>query len=282
MNLQVLEKIFQRSCLTLSKKKLGLVFLTLSLCGVMAVFSRALSMESSRWVALSLSFLPFFASTNLLFALGILSVKMYSASNRGEELSIQQAIAKTWKPIVSIAYITLPLFLAYVVAWLVLGIFFLLKMIPGIGDLIGVFLSLGPFILILSSLVLACINVVALFFVTPALAFREQVDLALWKEVGARFKKNVLLNLFFLGISSIPLLLVLSILIGAAYLTKVTFFTATTPLLVGLSWFFMMLPFNAVLTPFVSFFFNFSAEAYDYLNSTIPKEALVKKTLTSV
>lgn len=276
MNLQTLESLFQKSWMALDKKKFLLVFFTLCLCGLIAVFSRVLAIGTGKWVVLSLSFFPIFLSGSLLFALGIFLVNMYAAEKKGESLSLNKVLIRSWKPIVSICYITLPLFLTYLLAWLILGIFFLLKEIPGIGDFIGVFLSFGPFILILGSLFLSFLNVAILFFMTPQIALKEHLNLKLWKEMGSSLKKNILLSLSFLLISSIPLLFILSFLIGAAYLTKMSYFSSMSPLLVGLQWFFLMLPFNALLSPFVVFFFNFSAEAHFVLSDLYSDQELAK------
>ncbi len=282
MNTQTLEKLFQKAWTTLDKKKLILAFFTLCFCGLLVVFSRVLAIGSGQWVALSLSFLPVFASSSLLFALGILLVKMYVNEANGGNISFSQLMIQAWKPIVSICYITLPLFLVYLCAWLVLGIFFLLKAIPGIGDIVGVFLSFGPFILILTSLFLVFLNVAILFFMAPSIALKEHLDIKLWKEVGLKLKKHVFANLAFLTIASMPILFILSFLIGAAYLTKLSYFSSTNPLFVGLSWFFLMLPFNALLTPFIVFFFNFATETHFFLNELPQEDKLVKNPVNSV
>jgi len=116
----------------------------------------------------------------------------------------------------------------------------------------------------------------------PSIALKEHLDIKLWKDVGLRLKKHVFLNLTFLTISSLPIVFILSFLIGAAYLTKLSYFSSTTPLLVGLSWFFLMLPFNALLSPFVVFFFNFATEAHFCLNELPQEDKLVKNSLSSV
>lgn len=262
MNLRFFEELFQKAWVSIDKRKYLVVFFTLCLCGLVAVFFRVLSIGAGKWVILSLSFLPIFLSTSLLFSLGVFLVNLYDSEKRGESHSLHKIFIKSLKPIVSICYITLPLFLLYLTAWLILGVFFLMKEIPGIGDLIGVFLSFGPFILILVFLFLAFLNVAFLFFLTPQIALKEHFNVKLWKDLGTSLKRNILLSLSFLFISALPLFFILSFLIGAAFLTKMSYFSSINPLFVGLQWFFLMLPFNALLTPFVVFFFNFATETH--------------------
>jgi hypothetical protein len=276
MNLRSFEKLFQTAWVSIDKRKYLLVFFTLCLCGLVAVFSRVLSIGSGKWVILSLSFLPIFLSTSLLFSLGVFLVNLYDSEQRGESFSLHKIFIKSLKPIVSVCYITLPLFLIYLLAWLVLGVFFLLKEIPGIGDLMGVFLSFGPFILILASLFLAFLNVAFLFFLTPQIALKENLNLKLWKDLGISLKRNMLLSISFLFISALPIVFILSFLIGAAFLTKMSYFSSINPLFVGLQWFFLMLPFNALLTPFVVFFFNFATETHFLLSQRNQEWSLPK------
>lgn len=278
MNLSELEKRFQRAWSHQDKKKFLLVFFTCCISGLLVVFSRVLALTSGRWVILSLSFLPMFVSTTLLFALGVLLINLYQMQKEGEELSLGKVVLRSWKSIVSICYITLPLFLVYLLSWLILGIFFLLKEIPGIGDFVGVLLSFGPFLLFLGGLFLAFMSFALLFFLTPYLAKSEELNLELWVSMRRNLKNHLFIHSAFFIVSAIPILFILSFLIAAATLTKISYFSSSSPVLVGLQWFFLMLPFNALLTPFIIFFFNFSLEAYDVVH----QEALVKNSMPSV
>ena len=60
--------------------------------------------------------------------------------------------------------------------------------------------------------------------------------------------------MLFIGL--MPLLFIVCFLSFGAWLTGFNFFTAKAALGVSLQWFFMMVPFCLVLTPFVVFFFN--------------------------
>jgi hypothetical protein len=55
----------------------------------------------------------------------------------------------------------------------------------------------------------------------------------------------------------------------AAVLTGVNFLVGSRSLSVALEWFFIMLPFAAIVSPVVVFFFNFAAESYQLLQGTL-------------
>ena len=260
MNLEVLQTLFKKAWKNIDKKKSLLVFFCLCVCGVLVVFSRVASMNTNSWAALSLTFAPIFIIGGLLFGLGVLLIKDYRNCQEGTEMSYLQIATNSMKTLVSVSYITLPMLLLCLLSWLVLGVFFLLKEIPGIGDFVGVFLSFAPFVLILTSLFLVFFNVVMLFFVTPQLSSDEDIDINFWKKIWSKISKSPLVSIMGFVIASMPLFFGLVFLMAAAVLTQKSYLTAIDPLLIGLKWFFLMLPFNALLTPAIIFFFNFSFE----------------------
>ena len=63
-------------------------------------------------------------------------------------------------------------------------------------------------------------------------------------------------------IATFPFLFFLGLLILAAVLTGALCYACVNPFHTVLQWFFIMIPFTAILSPAVVFFFNFSAEAH--------------------
>lgn len=282
MKAKEIEQLFENSWLKMDKKRLMLVFFTLCTCGVFVVFSRVIGIQANMWVRLSLSLMPLFVSTTLLFALGIVLAKMTQNETSPSPKNFFQLMMHSMRSFNAILYLTLPLFFVYVLAWLVLGIFMVFKAFPAVGDFVSVFLSFGPFILIFCSLVLAFLNIVFLFFLTPIFAFQEQLSFQTIREKLMLFKKNLFFSTCVLALAAFPVFFILCFLIGAAFLTKMSYFAQASPLFIGLQWFFLMLPFNAVLTPFILFFFNFSSSVYAHLLRTDPEDRLVKKAAHSV
>ena len=243
----------------MSRAKLLFVFGSLSACGLFAVFFRVMGIESSAWVKLSLSFLMLFIVTTLLFSLGIVLSKMEFLAIEGKTLPWLKLLQHCVKPITSVLYLTLPLFFLYVLTWLILGVFYLLTEIPAIGQLVGILLSFGPFILIFSSLALTFTTFVLLFFLAPAVAKESSLN---FKQILILFmgmKQRLFASIAFFVLASAPLFIASLFLASSAFLTKWSYFHSFHPLLVGMQWFFLMLPFNALLTPFVLFFFNFAS-----------------------
>lgn len=266
MSWDQVEKIFNRSLQhSLSKKKMLFVFPLLILCGLLIVLCRALSIGAGEWVLLSLTFLPVFLSSGVLLAGGVVLIRVYHHELKKTEFSYRKILQRSWQMLVNISYLSLPLLLAYLLLWTVMGVFYLLRELPGIGDFIGVVLSFGPFLLVLGVLLLGLFNLVVLFFVTPEAALKTGVRLKLIESVYLRLKSGVFSNLVFLVIGVFPLLLCLGILYFAAVVTGSSFFSESNSVSLVLQWFFIMIPFSALLSPSVIFFFNFSAECF-FLN----------------
>ena len=257
------EFIFNRSMrFAYSKKKLFFTFPVLFVCGLMIVFCRALSVEASEWVKLSLTFLPIFLCTSFLLASGVVLVRSYHNEVKELPVSFRKIIKESWETMIGVSYLGLPIILGYLLLWTLLGLFYLVKEIPGVGDAIGVILSFGPFLLVLGSMILGVASVALLYFVTPQVALKNQMRLKLAEDVWNRIKGNAFGNIVTLFISLLPLGACVGLLSLAAWVTGASFFEAKAPLAIAMQWFFVMLPFCALLSPSVVFFFNFSAESY--------------------
>lgn len=143
-----------------------------------------------------------------------------------------------------------------------MGIFYLLKSLPMIGEGIGILLSFGPFLLVLASLLLGLFSLLVLFYATPHIALKKQVQFYIAEEILDRLKISPFSNIILLLIGLAPVLVCVGFLTLAAYLTGLGYVTAKAVLGVSLQWFFIMIPFSLLLTPFVVFFFNFATESF--------------------
>lgn len=265
MSFSDLQRIFNRaSSHVFSRKKLTFVSLVLALCGLLIVFFRGVGVDASSWISLSLTFLPIFLCAGILLSMGIVLIRLYHDEIKKRPLSINRTIAKSWELMIGTSYLSLPLLLTYLLLWIILGIFLLLREIPAIGPLITVIFAFAPFLLILGSLVLSSLCFVLLFFVTPVIALRGGSRVKAAQFVVKKWREDCFANLMFLSIGIFPLLLAGGLLFLAAFLTDVGFLVGTGPLYIVLQWFFLMLPFVVLLSPALVFFFNFAAEVHAF------------------
>lgn len=263
MTLNDIQFIFNRALsYTFNKKKLLSVFLVLLLCGVLVVFFRGLAVNAGHWIALSLTFLPIFLCSGVLLSTGIVLVRIYHDEIKKKNISYRNVIGQSWDIVIGSTYLSIPIILSYLLLWMLLGVFFLLNEIPGIGVFFGVILAFAPFLLNLASLFLCIVSLSMLFFVAPVVALKGLNGIQVSQTLTHRLQRDVFLNLFLATIAAMPLLLLLALLTASALLTGAVCYTCNHPLYITLQWFFVMIPFTAILTPAVIFFFNFAAESY--------------------
>ncbi len=260
------EKAFSRAAVTsLTRRKLFLTFAALSLCGIFIVFCRALALETTPWISLSLLFLPILLSSALLLSLGVLLIRMYMHEMKGLTLSMGRLFTGSMDVMIGTSYLSMPPVLAYLVLWIVLGFFFLLREIPLIGPFMNVVLAFGPFLIIFCSILLCLLNLSLLFFIAPAAAHQSVKRLDLAKRVGLTIGANPLSATALFLVALIPSIIIGGLLSVSAMLTNVSFSIQGPTLAIALEWFFVMLPFCALLAPAVVFFFHFAAESYQLL-----------------
>jgi len=271
MNWTHLERAFTRALLlSISKKKLFFAFPVLVLCGILSVFCKAVAFEASPWVSMSFAFLPILVSSGLLLALGVLLIRLHDAEVKRMVFDFKRWIGTSIDLVVGTSYLAFLPILSYLFLWMLLGVFFLLKEIPLLGDFFSIVFSFGPFLLIFGSLLLCLSNLVLLFFVAPAAALQSVVRIPLAKRVWNVVNQKFLTSLLLFLIAMIPIGLVSGLLYLAAALTDSHFLVAEQSLSVALEWFFIMIPFAAILTPAVIFFFNFAAESFLLLQGGAP------------
>ncbi len=263
-----IEKAFQRAfVLAFSRRRLLLTFPVLILCGILTVFCRSIALNASDWISLALSFLPIFLSSGLLLGLGVVLSRIYYTEAKHVTLTLKRLLSSSLDLMIGIAYLAVPSVLVYLLFWIVLGFFFLMKEIPGIGHFFSVVLSFGPFLLIFGSFILCFVNLALLFFVAPAatleLIRRGSLAKRIFESLRLRFFSAIVL----LILSLIPLFFVGGILWASASLTESRFLVSENTLYMAMEWFFIIITFSAIFKPFFVFLFNFSAESYALLHS---------------
>src|SRR3990167_5181202 len=152
MMFQEVEEMFNRAWrFAFSRKKCLVVFATLVACGVLVVFCKTLSFAANPWVLMSLSFLPMFLCTGVMLGTGVLLTRMYYHEVKGNSFQFRKMLVDSFEVFMGAAYLAFPMILGYLFLWTLMGIFYLLKEIPMVGEGIGVLLSFGPFLLVLAS-----------------------------------------------------------------------------------------------------------------------------------
>lgn len=266
MTLNQIAFIFNRALsLTFIRKKLVLVFSLLALTGLLVVFFRGLAMHSGEWVQLSLTFLPIFLCTGVLLALGIFLIRVYHHEIKQREFTYKELASHSWTIIMGASYFAVPIVLCYLVLWLLLGVFVLLGEIPGLGVFFNVILSFAPFIINLGTLILCLGSLLILYIVAPLIALRGLDHSVVFPLFLARVRNDVFFNGLLLIVALAPLIFTLFFLVLAALITGSLYSLNQPSLQNVLSWFFIMLPFTAALTPPLIFFFHFAAEAHVWM-----------------
>lgn len=267
-----IQLMFNRALLfSFSKKKFLLVFSILALCGVLTVFFRGLALDANEWLFMSLTFLPIFLCAGILLSTGIVLIRIYHDEVKKKETSYTEILAKSWEIMIGASYFCIPIILSYLLLWMLLGVFFLLKEIPGVGPFFSAILAFGPFLINLGSLILCVLSLAILFFATPVIALKGLNRIQIAQTMTKRLKDDVFSNVVLALIATFPLWIIVGFLTLAAWMTGSVCFACETPLHQILQWFFTMIPFTAVLAPAVIFFFNFSAEAHVLMMKAVRK-----------
>jgi len=262
MTVEDIEKIFNRAfSKAFCRKKNFFLFPVLFICGMIIEFSNTFLGRGS-FFGVFYPFVSLFLSAGIVLAAGVLVVKMYIFEIKGVDYKIGTVILSSIQIISTVLTLCLPLMAIYLVLWVVMGLFFLFKQMPGFGDLCATVLSFGPFVLILASFSLLMVAVLALFFLTPHLALKKSLDAEPFKEMIKRVAQSVFSNslLFFIGF--FPVGVIFSLLCFGIKMTESTYFIAQEGVGRALQSIVMKVPFTLILTPFVLFFFNFSCESY--------------------
>lgn len=260
---QELEQAFNRALYFSAKRKpIFFILPILLLCGVLVVASHTLWVGSNPWVRSSLAFIPGFLCVAVFLMSAVPLIRLYHDAVKHKQLSVNKTLHLSWKLMASIGSLIIPILTAYLVLWFILGLFYLLKNIPATGEVLGGLLSFGPFLLISGSLLLLAISLILLFFLSPVVALKSTMSWELAEDVLKRFGREPFLHFILLMLGSLPLALVVGFLVLSATLTGMTFFVPERTWAIGLQWFMIMIPFAALLSPALVFFFNFAGESF--------------------
>ena len=263
MTWKEVEHIFNRALrLTFSRRKLLFTVPILIFCGLISVCFRTLGVQAHDWLATSMTFLPIFFCSAVLLSAGIILTRIYHHEVKELPISYRKTFSDSKSLMVDVAYLSIPVVLLYLELWTLLGIFYLFKEIPMIGDSLGVILSFGPFLLLLGSFVLSLLSFGMLFFLTPSVALKSSVEFEMLHGVLKRVRSSPFSHLTLMLLGLLPFILMAGLMTIAAIMTGKSYVAAEHPLAISLEWFFIMLPFSALLTPTVIFFFNFAAESH--------------------
>lgn len=275
------EHIFNRAIsLTFSRRKLLFIVPVLIFCGLITVCFRALGSMANDWLAINMTFLPIFFCSSVLLAAGIILSRIYHHEVKRIPLSYRQTLRASKGLMVEIAYLAVPMVLIYLLLWTLLGLFYLLKEIPIIGEGLGLMLSFGPFLLLLASFTLSLLSILMLFFVTPSVALQSSsIHLSMLQQVIKRLRFSPFSNLALMFIGILPLIIIGGLMTVAAMITGKSYIVADNSLEISLKWFFIMFPFSALLSPAVIFFFNFAIESHILLVKKMKEAFSVKDSL---
>lgn len=276
MTWKELEFLFNRALrFTFSRKKLCFMSPVLVSCGVMVVLCKAMAIDASHWVRTSLNFLPLFFCSVILIAAGIILVRIYHDEVKALPISYRKTIKSSMELMVQVAYLSMPLILGYILLWTMLGLFYLLRELPIMGEFLRVVLSFGPFLLLLGSFVLSVLAVKMLFYMTPAVALRSMAHLQVLDDLYKRFMANPFTNCVLFIMSILPFGVISALMTLAAVMTETHYMSIEPDSVHGLGLFFIMIPFSLLLSPAVIFFFNFAAESYVWMLKKIKETASI-------
>ena len=257
------ETIFNRALsFTFSRRKLIFTIPILLFCGWVSVCFKALGSKANDWLSISMIFMPLFFCSSVLLAAGILLTRVYHHEVKRLPISYRKTLGLSKHLMVEVAYLALPVILIYLALWTLLGIFYLFKEIPLIGEALGVILSFGPFLLLFGFFILSLLSMGVLFFVTPSVSLKSSVQFEILQGVFQRLRFNPFTNIALMFLGILPLALVAGLMAIAANMTGKSFVSVDYSFAVHLGWFFMMIPFSVLLAPAVIFFFNFAAESH--------------------
>ncbi|MDR3623601.1 MAG: hypothetical protein P4L16_00470 [Chlamydiales bacterium] len=263
MTFSELSNMFNRAFLhAFSKKKLLFVFVILACSGLFAVICKGIISYVNPWMATMLVFLPFCAGCALLFPAGITLIRLYHDEIKRREVSFLKVCMGSWKALTSSLYLIFPLILSYLLLWVFLGFFVFIRGMPVVGTIIEMLFAFVPYLLVLGFLVLGVLAISVLFFVSPLVALNEKDSYRMVPLVISRLKQNVLGNVVFFIVGTLPALIVTVFLLFTAFFVSMEYLPFKCIVQAILQWFFVMLPMALFLSPFVVFFFNFAAEAH--------------------
>jgi len=189
-------------------------------------------------------------------------IRSYHDEIKETESSFGKLFMRSWHAALSSAYVFMPIVLVFLSVWAMLGLFYLVREIPMLGDFFASILSTGPFLLHFVALALCAFSIYILFVVTPNFALKAFLEATLMTQESKIYLSHFFVRVVLLLVSIFPLLLSALLLTIAATMTTHGFVTSTNHLQMVVQWLMIMLPYAVLLSPSVVFFFNMAAETH--------------------
>ncbi len=243
--------------------------LLLIVAGLLYLLFESVAGFAPYWLGLPLKFVPLFVGIGFILAAGTLLVRLYIKELEDEAFTFMHVVWESLSLVVKAACLSFPLLLAFGLFWVVLAVLMLLRAIPYFGNALGVVLAFLAFALNFGTVLLFIAAFLAFFFVVPSLALTEKLE---FPSILKPLKENLFLSLLLLAVACVPVWVVWKIVGLAAVLTLQVFAFGDSAIEVLLQSFFMLLPITALLTPAVTFFFNFAYESYRKLSEPIQND----------
>lgn len=263
MKMDELGELFNRAWMHVFQwKKCAVAFAVLGLCAVLVVFFQGIAEHVSGSFGPSFLFLPMFLSGGLLFPLGVLLIRFYHDEMKHGAVDYWASTKQSFEHAMMTAVVALPFVVAYLALWILLGVVVLFQELPVIGPLLEVLFAFLPVLLNLSFLVLGLLLYVLLFFGTPLCALKKLEMKAAFQFLLNRFQRDPFVAISTFLLAQIPLFVSWFLLNMAAEMSHRGLPYGHSSAFAVVKGFVVSIPYAALLTPALIFFFNFAAECH--------------------
>ncbi|MEG1542685.1 MAG: hypothetical protein RRZ67_00265 [Victivallaceae bacterium] len=252
MSYRALKRVFNKS-------RFFLIFF--GLCGFGIVFLSLLSFLNRSHVGFTMQVMStgsFFLSFSFVFAVGIIVTNLLALEDSLEKETLLKVLSKQWKKLWNSLMISVPFFLifAFMVILVMMSVF--LSMLPVLGRVFHVALTFLPFI---SAAVVQCLfwgSFVSLFLFVPIFSLKNGID---YFDLLKMTKKNLFMKAIGFLIAFAPLFVSFKFIRSSLNFMSDLYFLAPNDSWEGfIQVLILVAPVSLLLTPSISFFFNFSYE----------------------
>ncbi|NDE62903.1 MAG: hypothetical protein EB053_00940 [Chlamydiae bacterium] len=240
---------------SLTREKIFLTYPVLLLASLIIVFTFAILHQAHDWIIFGAICVPIYLTFGLLGSLAVFIHRIYYHELRGETVNYKDILKASFNRMLNGVFLALPLILAHVGLWLLMGLFYLIQGIPYFGPVFAVVFAMLPFAFMMAMGLIPLIALIVLFYGSSFFAFDLSFDLSHFKE-----RPSLVMGHFVIAI--LPLLLGTFFLGLIYWLTMNLFGVENNVVAISLQRLFLLLPFSFYLTPFVLFFFHFGLESY--------------------
>ncbi|BAE81055.1 hypothetical protein [Chlamydia felis Fe/C-56] len=252
------------------------LFIFSSLCCFGFVFAIFLKLCDQFVLNFSLSTLglgAFFSSFSIICASAVIVQALLKKEAAGSIDKMATVFHKNWKSLWLSLLVSMPFFIAMVVVSTVILLSMFLSSLPWVGKFFHTLLIFVPYLSATVLIVLFLGAFVSLFFCIPALSNHENID---YMQLLRCFRGNVLSQSIGFIIAATPLALCSWLALDSFYL--MSHLVSLSDMNTGaflIEALVLVMPIALILTPALSFFFNFSFDFY--LAKQTSKENLIKE-----